>query len=309
MRSHHWKWSDLDPLLQRLGGEIDLDAGGPRRTLRLASPGLDRGTTPTFWASIQVILPGEVAGAHRHSASAFRFILRGRGATTTVDGQRCIMNEGDLVLTPSWTWHDHVYQGQEPMVWLDVLDIPLMQTLHATFFEPHASSLQPVTAVHDQAYRQYEGGALMRPPQPGHEAGAPNPLLSYPRIMARAELKRAADAQSDPFDDVILEYRNPSDGGSAMRTMGMALQSLRPGFKGRARRNTGSKLLYVVEGEGATIVAGQRFDWREGDFFTIAPWARHEHLNPSQAQEAVLFQVNDFPALKSLGFYREQADE
>jgi gentisate 1,2-dioxygenase len=303
MQSLHWRGSDLMPLLERLGREVDLGAGGPRRTLRLHDPGLPHGTTNTFWASIQVILPGEVATAHRHSANAFRFVIQGSGAWTTVDGERYPMNEGDLVLTPAGTWHDHVHEGSEPMIWLDVLDISLMQALQATFFEPYAGATQPVDAVPDRTLRQF-GSGLMRPPGAAVAAGR-NPLLAYAAPMARAALDQAAGLPPDPFDDVALEYRNPVDGGPAMRTMAMQLQRLRPGFAGRARRHTGSKLYYVVEGEGCTTVGDQCFDWRRGDYFTVAPWTWHAHRNAS-ARLATLFQVNDTPVLKALGYYREE---
>ena len=301
-----WRWADLKPLLDRLGSEVDLAASGPRRTLRLHNPGLVSGTTPTFWASIQVILPGEIAGAHRHSASAFRFIMQGSGATTSVDGECYPMNEGDLVLTPAWTWHDHVHNGSAPMIWLDVLDISLMQSMRATFFEAHDTARQPVDAVADRTWRQY-GSGLMRPPgEPS--AGALNPLLVYANQMAQSALREAAGLAPDPVDDVVLEYRNPLDGGPAMRTMGMQLQMLRPGFRGQARRHTGSKLYYVKRGSGTTIVGGVPYEWNAGDFLAVAPWAWHEHVNPSASHEAVLFQVNDTPTLRALGYYREEIE-
>jgi gentisate 1,2-dioxygenase len=299
----HWRWSELEPLLRRLGEQIDLAAGGPRRTLRLHNPGLPYGTTFSFWASIQVILPGEVATCHRHSASAFRFIMRGHGAKTTVDGECYPMSEGDLVLTPAGTWHDHVHQGNEPMIWLDILDISLMRMMRATFFEPAPQPIQGVSAIPDSSWRAY-GSGLMRPTTP-LPPGSPNPLLAYPNDMAQAALRQAAGLPADPHEDVILEYQNPVDGGPAMRTMGMRLQLLRPGVHTRARRQTGSKLFYVMRGEGTTIVAGQPYRWSAGDFLTVAPWAWHEHVNDS-GQEAILFQVNDFPALKALGYYREE---
>ncbi|MFM0268158.1 cupin domain-containing protein [Paraburkholderia sediminicola] len=305
MQTVLWRGDDMQALLARLGAEISLEPGGQRRTLRLHNPGLPFGTTPTFWASVQVILPGEVATAHRHSANAFRFIMKGGGATTTVDGERYTMNEGDLVLTPGMMWHDHEYQGDEPMVWLDVLDISLMRSMHATFFEPGSAAQQAVDRIPDRSARAF-GSGLMGPP------GAPrpyphNPLLAYPQTMARGALQQAAGLDPDPFDDVILEYRDPTNGGPAMRTMGMQLQELRPGFHGLARRHTGSKLYYVVQGEGATVVAGLRYDWRAGDFLAIRPWDWHEHLNGSASQDAVLFQVNDAPAMRALGFYNHES--
>jgi gentisate 1,2-dioxygenase len=122
-------------------------------------------------------------------------------------------------------------------------------------------------------------------------------------------MEQARGLPADPHEDVVMEYRNPLTGGAAMRTMGMRLSLLRPGFRGRTRRHTGSKLYYVVRGEGATVVEGQRHEWTRGDFLVIAPWALHEHMNRSATQDALLFQVNDFPALQALGYYREEARE
>jgi gentisate 1,2-dioxygenase len=303
MEPVHWRWRELLPMLDRLGAMIEIGSGGQRRTLRLSNPGLPYGTTPTFWASIQVILPGEIAEAHRHSASAFRFIMQGEGSHTTVDGERYPMNEGDLVLTPAWTWHDHEHRGAQPMIWLDVLDISLMRSMHATFFEPYPEKEQPVDAIPDRTWRTY-GSGLMRPPRSGPPP-ALNPLLAYPRERAEAALEQAAGLVPDPVDDVILEYQNPLTGGPAMTTMALALQKLRPGFRGRAHRHTGSRLYYVVRGQGTSLVEGRRFDWDAGDFVAVPPWAWCEHRNDS-ASDALLFRVEDTPALRALGFWREE---
>ncbi len=303
MQSLHWRWCDLAPLLDRLGREVDLGAGGPRRTLRLHNPGLPYGTTHTFWASIQVILPGEVATCHRHTANALRFIMQGEGAWTTVDGEQYPMNEGDLVLTPAWGWHDHVHRGSAPMIWLDVLDISLMRMLRATFFDPYERDVQEVDAVPDRTWRQF-GSGVMQPPGAKPAANS-NPLLAYPAAMAQAALQAAAGLAPDPHDDVVLEYRNPTNGGPAMTTLAQQLQLIRPAFRGRRRRHTGSKLYYVLRGQGSSTVGDQRFDWSAGDFFTVAPWAWHAHEGRG-TEDALLFQVNDLPTMKALGYYREE---
>jgi len=301
----HWRWTDLEPMLERIGSQIDIGSGGQRRTLRLANPGLPYGTTPTFWASIQYILPGEIAEAHRHTASAFRFIMQGSGATTTVDGESYPMNEGDLVLTPPWTWHDHEHHGHEPMIWLDVLDISLVRSMHATFFEGYDGTTQPIDAIPDRSWREF-GSGIMRRPRVGPARKAVNPLLAYPAERALAALELAAGLPADPHDDVVLEYQNPVDGAPAMTVMSMKLLRLRSGFGGTARRHTGSKLYYVVRGSGTTEVDGQRFDWSAGDFLVVPPWAWHAHRNDG-AKDALLFQVDDTPAVAALGYYREEA--
>lgn len=302
MQSHHWRWAELEPLLERIGQVMAIGSGGQRRTLRLTNPGQARGTTHTFWASIQVILPGEIATAHRHSANALRFIMQGSGCTTTVDGEQYALSQGDLVLTPAGTWHDHHHHGSAPMIWLDILDIGLMQMLDASFFEAYPQAEQPVAAVPQRAALTW-GSGIMAPPAVRAVPGR-NPLLAYPAAAAQAALAAAAGLPGDPCDDVILAYRNPL-GGPVMATLAVTLQRLRAGFSGVARRQTGSKLYWVVDGSGSTEIDGVMHHWSRGDFLTLRPWAWHRHVNPG-ATDAVLLQVSDAPVLQALGYWREE---
>jgi gentisate 1,2-dioxygenase len=304
MTALHWRWTDLAPLLDQVGASLRLEAGGNRRTIRLTNPGLPYGTTPTFWASIQYILPGEVATAHRHAATALRFIMQGSGAYTTVDGEQYPMNEGDLVVTPSWTWHDHVHRGDKPMIWLDVLDISLVRSMHATFFEGSSVDLQPVSDFPTRSWQQF-GSGMMRPVH-GELHNNVNPLLVYPAPRAQDALAAAAALPPDPHRDTHLEYQNPLTGGPALPTIGTRLQSLRPGGRCLPQRHTGSVLNYVVSGSGTTTVDGQLFNWEAGDFIAIPPWSWYEHTNGSQQVPATMFQVNDIPVMKALGLYREE---
>jgi gentisate 1,2-dioxygenase len=301
----HWRAADIAALLDKIGANIKLEAGGNRRTLRLTNPGLPYGTTPTLWASIQYILPGEIATSHRHAAAALRFVMKGQGADTIVEGEQYPMHEGDLVLTPGWTFHDHEHKGTEPMVWLDVLDMSLVRSLDAVFFEPFEQARQPANGQPDRSYREF-GSGIMRPAKAVHH-GLASPVLAYTKERAEEALRQAAGLEGDPYDDVLLEYQNPLTGGSAFPTIGTFLQMLRPGVSCRAHRHTGSSVYYVVRGEGVTTVDDQNFEWGAGDFFAIPAWALHRHSNRSSTQEAVLFQVNDRPALKALGLWREES--
>ncbi|HEY0614852.1 MAG TPA: cupin domain-containing protein [Candidatus Elarobacter sp.] len=303
MRPAHWRAADIARLLEKLGEHLKLEAGGQRRTLRLTNPGLPWGTTPTFWASIQYILPGEIAGPHRHAASALRFVMEGNGTDTIVDGEQFEMHEGDLVLTPSWTFHDHEHKGDRPMVWLDVLDISLVRALDGVFFEALEAERQKPAAIADRSFRQY-GSGIMRPADPAHR-GKTSPVLAYARDRAEAALLAASGLDPDPCYDTLLEYQNPLTGGPALPTIGTALQRLRPGFRGAPLRQTGSAVHYVVRGEGTTVIEGERFDWGRGDFIALPSWAQHEIANRSASDEAVLFHVNDHPVLKALGLWRE----
>jgi len=214
------------------------------------------------------------------------------------------MNQGDLVLTPTWSFHDHEHKGSEPMVWLDVLDITLVRKLDAVFFEPSDLPRRPINDIPDRSYREF-GSGIMRPAKPSPSAFS-NPLLVYSRERAEEALQQAGKLDPDPYDDTLLEYQNPTTGGPALPTVGTMLQRLRPGIKLKAHRHTGSSVYYVVRGTGTTKVGSQSFHWGSGDFIAIPPWALHEHANRSETDDAVMFHCNDFPVLKALGLWREQ---
>ena len=304
MKPVHWKAQDLSRLLEMIGATLKLEQGGQRRTIRLTNPGLPYGTTPTFFCSIQYILPGEVASAHRHAATALRFIMEGVGADTIVDGEQYVINEGDLVLTPTWTWHDHEHKGDKPMIWLDVLDISLVRLLHATFFEGSDKPRQNVNRVSDLSYRKF-GSGLLRPMH-ATQTGGPSPVLAYTWPKTEEALRQASGLDPDPYDDTLLEYQNPLTGGPALPTLGTAIQMLRPGSELKPHRHTGSVVYYVVRGEGTTEIDGVLYEWSKGDFIAQPPWTAHSHKNRSSTRDAVMFQVNDIPVLKALGLFREE---
>ena len=140
-----WKWRDVYESLMRAVDVVSMDQA-ERRTVRLLNPALRerQATTHTLHVSFQCVKAGERARPHRHTAAALRFILKGSGAYTTVDGQKCVMEEGDLILTPQLSWHDHTNDSEKPIIWLDGLDIPLVQSLHQLLFEPSPQSAQPI---------------------------------------------------------------------------------------------------------------------------------------------------------------------
>lgn len=304
MTAVHWRWADLEKVVGELDQHLALVPGGGRRTLKLANPGLPYGTTPTFWVSIQYILPGEVATAHRHTPTAFRFIMQGSDCWTTVDGESYEMNAGDLVLTPSWTWHDHTHRGDEPMVWIDVLDISLVRSLHTTFFQNYDRDVQDVAAVPDMSFRT-RGSGLLRAGRRAAPPGWANPLLAYPAARATEALELARGLPADPRDDVIVEYVSPADGSPALNSLGTMRQILRAGFRGIPHRHTGSKVYWVISGSGVTEINGTRYEWGAGDFLAVPPWATHHHENPGGA-DAHLFRVDDTAVLSKLGLYRDE---
>ena len=132
--AHLWRYPQAREWLLE-AGELITAREAERRVLILENPGM-RGQsriTTSLYAGLQLVLPGEVAPAHRHSQSALRFVVDGAGAHTSVDGERSIMQYGDFIITPPWAWHDHGNHSDEPMIWLDGLDIPLASFFDASF--------------------------------------------------------------------------------------------------------------------------------------------------------------------------------
>jgi gentisate 1,2-dioxygenase len=139
-----WRWARLYPLAARSAGLVPVGRGGERRAIGLGNPGLpgDPYATPTLWAAIQYLAPRENAPEHRHTQSAFRFVLEGEGVWTVVDGDPVAMRRGDLLLTPGWHFHGHQNISDAPMAWLDGLDIPLVAATDQGFFEFGPDELQ-----------------------------------------------------------------------------------------------------------------------------------------------------------------------
>jgi gentisate 1,2-dioxygenase len=297
-----WRWSEVEPMVLKSGEVVTPDRDVERRTMRLATPGLQRGTTHTLVAALQLLLPGECAPSHRHTPTAIRWILTGEGAYTTVEGDKCVREPGDLILTPSWTWHDHTDDGNSPMIWLDGLDVPLVQYLKAAFWEQFPEDTQPVTGVGDSV-RKYASGSF-RPAW--EEVDLPySPLLHYKWARTYEALQDLAELNSSPFDDVAIEYSDPATGGPVLKTMTCWIQMVRAGVHTKAHRHTASKVYQVFRGQGYSVIDGKRFDWNQGDFFVVPSWAWHEHVNES-GEEAILFSIQDTPVMKAMNLYREE---
>jgi gentisate 1,2-dioxygenase len=184
----------------------------------LLNPGLEgqAATTHTLYGGIQLILPGEVARTHRHTPNALRFIVEGEGAYTVVDGEKITMSPGDFVLTPSWTWYDHGSEGNEPVMWLDGLDLPLAHMLEGVFFEPYAEESQALSKSVNDSVAGYGKGGLL--PTWQRSTGTHSPLLKYAWTEAREVLMSLGSEAASPFDGLMLEYVNPVTSGPSLST-------------------------------------------------------------------------------------------
>ena len=304
-----WRARTLYALAERAIEAVSVDRGGERRVLGLGNPGL--GGAPyaagTLWGGLQCLGPGEIAPAHRHTPGAIRFVLQGTGVWTTVDGDPCDMSPGDLVLTPSWCWHDHTNSGDGSMFWFDGLDLPMIEALDAVFYEPYPEFAQPAHGPHNRSEqapgatgsRYAEGMSTLLTPEP-------SPLLIYQWTETDAELTRlASERDRDPaLAMASIEFVNPRTGASALPTLSCRMHRLIPARATGPVRRTGNAIFVAFRGSGESVVGGLRIGWSEGDIFVVPSWTAAEHRS---ADGADLFELADTPVLRALGIYREQA--
>lgn len=296
-----WDWNIVREKLDR-ACEVMEESYTARRNLCFVNPGSDKGgTTNTLVAGMQVVKPGEVAWAHRHSISALRFVMDGDpNLFTVVEGERLNMEPNDLILTPAWCWHDHHNESDKFGRWLDVLDVSLVASLGQVAYEPLGQTTQPLRD-HRHEYVSERVG-VVRPlwERPGTSLMP----YRYPWTHVRQQLELFCEGgRGSKFDDVILEYVDPRTGGAALPTMRCCVQRLRPRFKGAPHRRTSSTIYYVVQGSGTTVCGGKTIEWKERDVFAIPPWNWCEHKT---SEGATLFSVSDAPLLEVAHLYREE---
>ncbi len=296
-----WRWPTLRALAERAGQLITVERGGDRRVLSLANPGLHGlpFASSTLWGAVQYLGPRESAPAHRHTPGAIRFVLEGDGVWTTVNGDACDMHRGDLVLTPSWNWHDHNNGSDRPMLWFDGLDLPTVKALDAIFYEDYPHVTQPVEGAHNASERAFAGRATL--PLGRSAAARHSPLLTYRWGDTDRSLAALVESQGGPV--VSLEFVNPLSGQAALPTLGCEMYRLLPPDRTPAHRKAGSSVFVVFRGSGSSIINAQRFDWAQGDTFVVPSWAAVEHQASAVSD---LFAITDRPILEVLGLFREE---
>ena len=264
---HMWKSSLLEAMV-RESGEV-VPVGEERRALQLFNPGLGGqwATTNTMIAAVQLLLPGEVARAHRHTPTAIRFIMDGEGGYTAVDGERVYMKPGDLILTPSWAWHDHGNETDKPVIWMDGLDVPLVAFMNAMFFQMYEVPQVPLSKPNNASLQLH--GHVSLSPTWVKDRPLSSPLLLYSWETTWRSLQALRDAKGDEHDGIALEYTHPQTGRALLPTMACWIQMLRPGERLKAHRHTGSAVYYVAQGTGETIIDGCRFAWGKGDIVAL----------------------------------------
>jgi len=296
-----WRYADLrDKVLE--AGRLITAEQAERRVLILENPGLagQSAITQSLYAGLQLILPGEVAPAHRHTQSALRLVMDGEGAYTAVDGERSTMHRGDFIITPSWTFHDHGNLGNEPVVWLDGLDIPVVRFLDAGFAEHAQRASQESARSEGDALARY--GNNMVPVDFYQAPAEPTRVFVYPYARTMESLTHITTGTPDPHLGHKLRYVNPATGASPMPTIGAFTQRLPAGFETRSYQCTDGTVYVCLEGEATVAVGDKEWQLQRDDIFVVPSWQPLKFL---AQHDTTLFSFSDRPIQQSLGLWRE----
>lgn len=295
-RPMHWAYEALRPLLMQAGALTPIEKA-ERRVLVLANPGFGPGSlqaSAAMYLGMQLLLPGEWAPSHRHTPNAVRMVVEGEGAYTTVQGERCPMQRGDLILTPTGLWHEHGHDGTAPVVWLDVLDLPLVHYLEASYHEPGARQ-----TVHRSASAPLCPAGLR--PAPGFQReGGRYPLLRYPWADARAALLALGERRPGQAA-VQLEYVNPATGGPAQNILGFHALMLRPGQRLALPLRSPAAVFHLIEGEAEVQVGEATFRLAEADTCCAPGFTPVQLANRSADGPAFFFVADESPLHEKLG--------
>jgi len=306
VETYVWNGKEILKELHRQASGVKLGGDVERRVLVPVNPGLRKlglyTATHTIYVGLQIVLPGEVAGAHRHTPWASRFMISGE-AWTTVDGVEMQFKDGDFITTPRWAQHDHTNRSNNPAVWLDALDTPVPKFLLASFFQDYGEEVQPV--MHGDLYSRFASTGIS--PSFGLDwAKSASSPLKFAWDDSYSILKDLASiSDGSPYEGVAVTLRDPKSGKEVSGSLGADMTLLKNGMRTKPHRHTMSVVYYVVRGKGSMTVEGKVLPWSENDIIALTPWAYHELANEGPG-EAVLFSLNDRPLLSSVGVYREE---
>lgn len=309
---HVWKWAKLLPLAEASGDLVPVGRGGERRALGLANPGLAPNAyiAPTLWAAIQYLGPRETAPEHRHAQNAFRFVVEGEGVWTVVNGDPVRMSRGDLLLTPGWAFHGHHNDTDQPMAWIDGLDIPFSQQMDVGFFEFGADRVTDyATPNFSRSERLWAHPGLR--PLSGLQNTVSSPIGAYRWAFTDRALTEQLLLEDEGHPatanqgHAAIRYVNPTTGGDVMPTIRCEFHRLRAHTQTPSRQDVGARVFQVFEGSGAVVLDGVTHELDKGDMFVAPSWISWSLQAETQFD---LFCFSDAPIMERLHFMRTQID-
>jgi gentisate 1,2-dioxygenase len=264
--------------------------------------GIEARTFP-IWMNVQIVMPGERTQAHRNMRSETRLVLQApKEAVFVCEGEAYPMERGDVVISPAWTYHDHFNQGSQPAIFVDGYDNGYNPNVNINERLPNDAPYQAITRT--EGYTLDTLGHVRALSQ---EEVYPLPPMRYrwADTQTAIDALRESEVEGDPYDGLHLLLASPVDGGPTLPTIAWHVQVLNGRQKTLAHRHNSTTFYHVFEGEGVTVIDGERREWHQGDIFAVPPWTWHDHEN-SSSSDAILFSIDDWPAMKKLGFYRKE---
>jgi gentisate 1,2-dioxygenase len=316
---HVWRWPNLLALAGQAGHLVPVGRGGERRAIALANPGLGGRpfATPTLWAAIQYLMPGEDAPEHRHTQHAFRFVVEGEGVWTVVNGDPVAMRRGDFLPQGGWAWHAHHNAATTPMAWIDGLDIPYSYYTESQFFEPgrdQVSAAERATPDRSRSERLWGHPGLAPVSRLG--SGVATPLLAYRWADTDRALRDQLLLEDEGYPGTVepghaaVRYTSPADGRDVLPTIRCEMHRVRSGTATAQRREVGSSVYLVFDGGGTVIVGESSWDVAKGDMFVVPSWApltvRSATEADSESGALDLFRFSDTPIFEALHAHRVQ---
>jgi gentisate 1,2-dioxygenase len=315
---HLWEWRTLLELAGVAGELVPIGRGGERRAIALANPGLHGKpyATPTLWAAIQYLMPGENAPEHRHTQNAFRFVVEGEGVWTVVERDPVPMRRGDFLPQPGWNWHAHHNAADRPMAWIDGLDIPFQYEVEAQFFtfgRDRLTDEEHQTPDRSRSQRLWGHPGVVPVSQLGTRSGTP--LLCYrwedtdTALRDQLELERAGHPGTIEPGHALVRYTDPSTAGDVLPTIRAQFHRIAPGAETAPRRETGSSVYQVFDGVGRITVGETSWSVQRGDLFVVPSWlplSVVSEASPSDSDSGALdlFQFSDAPIFERLDLFR-----
>ncbi|MGN9780979.1 cupin domain-containing protein [Nonomuraea sp. ZG12] len=319
---HLWRWESLLALAGRAGRLVPVGRGGERRAIALANPALAGRpfATPTLWAAIQYLMPGEDAPEHRHTQHAFRFVVEGEGVWTVVGRDPVPMRRGDFLPQAGWNWHAHHNATGEPMAWIDGLDIPFQYATDAQFFEfgrEEISAAERTTPERSRSERLWGHPGLRPVSVTGSQPGTP--LLAYRWADTDRALTDQLDLEAEGHAGTVepghaaVRYTNPTTGGDVLPTIRVEMHRIRSGAETAPRQEVGSSVYQVFDGSGRVTVGDVSWSVTRGDLFVVPSWtpfsARSEaSASDSDAGALDLFRFSDGPIFEALHLDRAHVE-
>ena len=306
--AHAWEWGALYDMAVRSGDLVPVGRGGERRAIGLANPGLGGRAyiSPTLWAAVQYLGPGENAPEHRHAQNAFRFVIEGEGVWTVVDGDPVRMSRGDLLLTAGWKFHGHQNIASDPMVWLDGLDIPFGQQMDVGFFEFGPEVVSDLSTPDLSRAERLWGHPSIRPLSRLEEEPT-SPLHASRWVHIDAALREQLALEDEGHNVTLskghaaIRFINPTTGKDVLPTMRCQFHRLRQGAASVAKRDVGSSVFQVFEGSGHVTLGNARYSIKKGDIFVVPSWIE---WSLEATTEFDLFHFSDAPIMEKLNFAR-----